>query len=454
MSKKVVAGGLAAVVLLSGAWAGTTWYSGQKVEHFYKEAVQAANKNSINPVSFKVTSYERGFLSSKVNWEASLMLDPCQPDQSIVLAGYDEVKQGFIPSLGWASIDTHIIWPDAWQAPIKKVFGNKQPLQIHSKVNLLGNLSSTLSSPAVEWADEAVKISWGGMNADMSIANQKKLELDVETPKLTVKSAGSASNEFELNNMHYQISQTDYNAPFSDGNTRLKVERLLLNVGGQAWGLKALQFATESKTTKDVLGLTAGYDIDKIELNNKSIGDFKSKLSLNNVKTSAANEAYKAFAVLQKQCNPAPAELVNVLKPVLKNGFSIKLEKADLNLFDGKATVNGAVVVPALTDADLQAPETVLNKMTANGILQVSNKLLIGVFNQTQQLQGQPVTSPAEVQQAIDMLMQGGIQQGVVSKTADGYQSIFSLKDGQPFINGKPMGAGSVNTSASADYAE
>ncbi len=440
MSKKVVAGGLAAVVLLSGAWAGTTWYSGQKVEHFYKETFAEANKSSISPVSFKITSYERGFLSSKVNWEAIVALDPCQPDSNFVLTGYDNVQQGFIPSLGWASIDTHIIWPDALQSTLKEVFGNKEPLKIHSRVNFLGNVSSTFSSPAIEWANEAIKLSWAGLNADLSIANQKKLELDFEAPKLTVQNVGSVTNEFALEKVQYKISQADYNLPFSDGTASFKAGSLLLNTGGQAWGLKSLHFGSESNTKNDLLNLQAEYKVDKIELNKKAIGDFKSKFSLNNIKASAAADAYKAFAKLQKQCNPAPDLLVNALKPVLKNGFNLKLESADLSLFDGHAKANGAVVIPALSDADLQAPQTLITKVNANALLQVSDKLLIGVFNQANQLKGQPASSPAETQQAIQMLMQGGIQQGFVSKTADGYQTIFSFKDGQPVVNGKAIG--------------
>lgn len=452
MSKTLVAGGLAAVVVLSGAWAGTTWYSGQKVERFYKETFQAANKNSISPISYKITSYERGFLSSKVNWEANVVLDPCQPDSGFVLTGYDNVQQGFIPSLGWASIDTHIIWPDALQSTLKDVFGTKEPLKIHSRVNLLGNVSSKVSSPAVEWANEAVKLSWAGLNADLSIAGQKKLELDFEAPKLTVKNVGSASNEFALEKIQYKISQADYNAPFSDGSASFKADSLLLNVGGNAWALKSLHFGGESATKNDLLALQAIYNIDKIELNKKDIGDFKSKFSLSNVKASAATQAYNAFAHLQKQCNPAPDLFINALKPVLKNGFSVKLENADLKLFDGHAKVNGGITVPALTDADLQAPITVAKKVAANGVLQVSNKLLVGIFNQANQLKGQPAGSPAEAQQAIDMLMQGGIQQGFVSKTADGYQTIFAFKDGQPLVNGKPLAASPVNMSAQADY--
>lgn len=436
----LVVGGLAAVLLLGGTWAGTTWYSGHKVEQIYQHSIQKVGKDSMGMISMKLTSYERGFLHSKANWELSLTLDPCKPDDSIVLAGYDNIRQGFIPSLGWASVDSHIIWPDAVQAKLKEVFAKREPLKIHSRVNLLGNISSHITSPPVEWVDEAIKLSWAGMSADVSIANQKQLKLEVDAPKLMIQSAGSTKDQFLLEKIRYNITQSDYSSPFSDGSASFKAGNLALNVGGQAWALKSLEFGSESSNKNDVLTLKAGYDIDKIELNQQKIGDFSTRLSLNNVKTAAATEAYKAFAEFQKQCHPTPDALVNALKPILRNGFNVKVERADLTLFDGQATLNGQVVVPALTDADLQVPEAIVRKVAANGVLQVSNKLLVGIFNQASQLKGQPPSSVAEAQQAIDMLMQGGVQQGYVNKTADGYQTTFAFKAGQTLINGKAVG--------------
>ncbi len=442
MSKKIVVGGVAAVVLVGATWAGTTWYSGQKVESVYHEAIQQANKESLSPISFKLTSYKRGFLSSKANWEASVVLDPCQPNDALVLTGYDDIHQGFIPSFGWASIDTHIIWPDAVQAKLKEVFGSKEPLKIHSKISLLGNFSSSVSSPAVEWADQAAKLSWAGLSGDINVAGQKKVEFDFKAPKLVVMDIASKTNQLTLEKIHYEGNQADMSAPFSDTNAAFNVANIETNIGGTPWALKGLAFKSSGGSKNDLLEFNVSYDVNKIEINKKAVGDFKSKLTVNNIKAAAAAEAYKTFAKLQKQCNPAPDQLIKALKPVLKNGFNIKLDNADLSLFDGHAKASGALLVPPLSDADLQVPQALISKITATGLFQVTDKLLVGVFNQVNQLKGQPAGSPAEARQAIQMLMQGGVDQGFVSKTADGYQTIFTFKDGQPVVNGKALGQG------------
>ena len=439
MSKKVLAGGLAAVVLLGGAWAGTTWYSGQKVEQIYQQSIQKASKDSMGMFSLKLTSYERGFLRSKANWELTLTLDPCNPNDSFVLAGYDNIQQGFIPSLGWASVDSHIIWPDAVQARLKEIFGSKEPLTIESKVDFLGNIHMAVSSPAIAWADQSVKLDWKGLEGDLKYSTKNSLDVNVEAPKLQVFDVGSKTGQFTLEKIYYTSSQADASVPFSETTAKFGLGRLEAVMGPQQWALGDLSFSSEGKTKQDVLQFNADYTIKHIEIAKKPVGDFKAKFSLNNISAAAARQSYEAFSALQKQCNPTPQQMIDAFKPVLMHGFNAKLDNAQLKLFDGKAIANGTLSIANLSDADLQNPDVLRQKVTVDGLLQISDKILTGAFEQVSALKGEP-SSPAESAQAVQMLMQGMLQQGIVTKTADGYQSVFKLQAGQPVLNGKLLG--------------
>lgn len=443
MSKKVVAGSVAAVVLLSGVWAGTTWYSGQKIEQIYQQSIEQARKDSKGLFSLKLTSYQRGFLHSKANWELTFALDPCSPESNIVLAGYDDIQQGFFPSLGWASVDSHIIWPDAVQARLKEFFGTQEALKIKSRVDLLGNIHMAVSSPAVKWADQSMKLDWKGLDGKLKYSTKKSLDMDFSAPKLEVFDVASKTNQLIAEKIYYTASQENASVPFSATTAKFGLGRLETVMQGQQWALGDLSFSSEGKTRQDLLQFTAAYNVKQIEIAKKPVGDFNAKLSLNNVNAAAARQSYDAFYALQRQCHPTSEQIFAAFKPVLTHGFNVKLDNAQLKLFDGKAVANASVTLPVVTEADLQQPASLLQKLTATGLLQVSDKLLTGAFEQANALQGQPV-NPEGSAQAVQMLMQGMLQRGVFTKTADGYQSIFNLQAGQPVLNGKVMGPQAV----------
>jgi uncharacterized protein YdgA (DUF945 family) len=437
MSKKaVIASSILAILGVS--WAGTTWYSGHKVESVYQQYIQQFNQETLSPVSIKLTSFERGFLSSKANWEIAYAIDPCQPNDKITLAGYDNIHQGFIPSLGWASIDSHIILPDDIQAKAKEIFGDKEPLQIYSRINWLGNLSTSIKSPAVEWANKTAKINWQGLDGDIKFSGDQKVSFDIKAPKLLVIDNASDDKQFSIEKIRYQGEQHSEQTFLPVGEVSFEVQSIDLKNAGQQWAVKQLTFKNKNQIKDQLLSATGDYNIGHIELNKKNIGDFKSQIAVDNLDADAVQKTYKSFTQLQKQCNPSPSQMIEAFKPMLIKGLSFKVNHLDLKLFDGHATSKAAISIPALNDTELKNPEQVLQKINANALVQVSNSLLTGVLQEANQLKGEPI-SPAEATQHVQMLLEGYVKLGWLSKTATGYQAAFDLKSGVPSLNGKPF---------------
>lgn len=437
MSKKIVAAS-SIVAVLGVTWVGTTWYSGHRVEGIYQQYIQQFNQETLSPVSFKLTSFERGFVRSKANWEMTYVLDPCHPNDKITLAGYDNINQGFIPSLGWASIDSHIIWPDALQAKVKEIFGDKEALQIYSRINLLGHLNTTLKSPAVTWSNQTANINWDGLEGDIRVSNAGKLAFDVKAPKLVVTSAVSNSSQFAVERIRYQGEQQSAQTLLPVGDASFEIHAIDLSNAGQQLAFKNIVFKNSNTMKDKLLSATGDYKIKTIELNKKNIGDFKTSFVLNNLNADAMKQTYQAFAQLKKQCNPSSTQLLQAFKPVLKQGVTLKLDTFDLKLFDGHATSKVSLTIPALSDADFNSSEQLAQKVDASALLNISNPLLAGVLKEVNQLKGEPI-SAAEASQHVEILLQGYVERSWLNKTVDGFQAAFTMKAGELTLNGKPL---------------
>lgn len=424
------------LVVLGAGWAGSTWYSSQQMETYYQKNIHKFNATTLSPVAIKLTSFKQGFLKSRANWEISLTLDPCQPDNSMVLTGYDEIQHGFIPSLGWASIDSHIIWPDSVETKIREVFKGQEPLTVHTRVNLLGSINTRLQSPAAQWQGKTVQVNWQGMQGSLKLTTSNKIKFDLRAPKLLVNNLASNSGSIAFDDMRYQGEQKSGNSLLPLGTTTLSLDSMQASLAQQQWGLRDVKLSSKNQVNKDMLSAEASYKVDKILLGQQDIGNFKANLTLGHIPAQAAQQSYVAFNRLQRQCNPSRQDMLKALEPVLKEGFQVNLSQADLNLFKGTAQANALIVMQPLPAAAQQSPEQILKKIMANGKVQVSDQLLSGIFEQISRLKGQPI-SPAEAGQTVQMLMQGMLEQGYFTKTATGYQATFALTNGQPSINGK-----------------
>jgi uncharacterized protein YdgA (DUF945 family) len=426
------------VAAIGAGWVGSTWYSSQHTEIYYQQNIQQFNATTLSPVSIKLTSFKQGFLQSRANWEISLTLDPCQPDNSMVLTGYDEIQHGFIPSLGWASIKSHIIWPDSVEARMRQIFKGQEPLTIYTRVNLLGSTSTRLQSPTAQWQGDNFQINWQGLQGSLKLSNSNKIRFDLKAPKLLLKNLASTTESIAFDEIRYRGEKKTGNSMLPLGDTTLSLHSVQAQLGQQQWGLRDLTFISKNQINKDMLSASASYKIDQFLLNQKNVGNFKANLMLGHIPVQAAQQSYVAFNRLQRQCNPSAQDLLKALEPVLKKGFQVNLSQADLTLFNGEAQANALIVMQPLSVVRQQSIEQILEKLMVNGKLQVSDQLLGGVFEQLNRLKGQQI-SPAEAEQTVHMLMQGILEQGYLTKTATGYQTTFAVTEGRTTINGKAL---------------
>lgn len=439
MNKIALVGGT--VVALAGvSWAGTTWYSSQQFEPYYQQAVQQFNQNTLSPVTFKVTSFKRGFAQSRANWELSLKIDPCQPDNTLVLTGYDIIQHGVVPSLGLASIDTHIIWPDGIDEKLKKVFANQEPLEIHSKVSLLGNLTTTITSPKANLQAGLMQVDWQGLQGKIKFSdNSQQVSFDVRAPKVTITKQDTNTQLLAMSDLRYHGKQQTKPSLLPLGKAEFSIEQLQAGSTGSQFDFKNIQFERKNELNNKQIRADYNYQIGDIKLNKQPVGDFKAEVLLEHVSEQVAQQTYQALSKLQQQCNPSSQAMIEVFTPLLNSGFQIRLKDATLNAFKGSANVTATITKTATETKTSQIqPELLLKQLSASGRVQVSEQLLIGAIETISTLKGQPNTK-AETSQFIQMMTQNLLQQGYLVKTSTGYQTAFALQQGQMSVNGKAV---------------
>lgn len=421
-------------LVIAAGWLGSTWYSSQQMESYYQKNIRKFNSRTLSSVLIRLTSFQQGFLQSRANWEISLTLDPCHPEDAMVITGYDEIHNGFIPSLGWASIDSHIIWPDTVEARIREVFQGQEPLTIHSRVNLLGSINTRLESPAAQWQGKTVQLNWQGLQGSLKVSPRNKINFDFRAPKLLVRHLASNRDSLSFDQLRYQGMQKSGDSMLPLGTTTVSLDSMQANWAQQQWALHKITLHSKNQVNRNMLSAEASYKVNKILLGQQEVGNFKARVMLGHIPAQAAQQSYVAFNRLQHQCKPSASDMIKALQPILKAGFQVNLSQADLHLFNGRAQANALIMMQPVTAQ--QSPEQILKKIMVNGKLQVADQLLDGLFSQMSHLTGQPV-SPAEAAQSVQMLMQGMLEQGYFTKTATGYQTTFALGDGQLNVNGK-----------------
>lgn len=439
MSKKIAIGG-AAAALLGVSWAGTTWYSSQQFEPMYQSSIKEFNQTTLSPVVLKLTSFQQGFFQSRANWEISLTTDPCQPTKTMVLTGYDIIQHGFVPSLGWASVDTHVIWPDAIDSKLKQIFGQQEALSIHSKVSLLGNISTTIQSPKAHWQGETLQANWQGLYGKLKLSDHRQqIKFDVRVPDLKVLTIKENKQLFTLSDMRYQGERQAKPSLLPLGKTEFSVDQLQAGSTQTQVLLDNITMNSKNELNQKQISAHINYAIGNIQINKKPIGDFKTAILLEHISEQAAQQTYQAFSKLQQQCRPNSQAVIAAFAPLFEHGFQLRLDEATLNAFKGVAQANALLTMPATPKASQLDSKALLQQLTASGRIKLSEQLLTGAIETMSSLKGEQI-SKAEAAQMVTAMMQGLLQQGYLVKTSTGYQTAMALQQGRASINGKPVG--------------
>lgn len=180
--KKLIGVILGIVVLAAAGFVGAAYWSGQRAERWYKEALaEAKNPN----VKFDTVKYERGVFSSQVETRVQFVLPeggaPGGPDPSFSIR--QDIYHGPLPLAGrgvagvpmqWGSavVRATLVKNSGWVQELAKLYGNQEPIEAISTVGFDGASSTRVAMPPLTLSDieDLQSLKFAGLQGQFQVA--------------------------------------------------------------------------------------------------------------------------------------------------------------------------------------------------------------------------------------------------------------------------------------------
>ena len=333
--------GLGGLVVLATAAIGGNLYADKSLDLYYQQ------NQKTNLVSIQYKNFNMGAMQGSADWAAQLSFDPCKPKDVLMLTGKDEIKR----SWNGYHIESKINLQQGSEV-FQKIL--KQPLTAQTKIDWLGVVHSSLTTPVFEKNDADTQTRIDSMTFKVDAKSKddqlKILNAKLEIPNMTVS---DKLGHLEMREVELETTQ-GLSSTLDEGKTQLNIasiKRTDRNV--QQFGSGEFKdFALMMNTGIDQH--TVNFDT---QLNIKEVVMHKiptlQKLQMNfNLKALNKQKVQAFFDLLEKNSEVCVAkeeltpELANRLLSIVNEGFAFESQNNQINLGEGfaKASLSGKVM--------------------------------------------------------------------------------------------------------------
>ena len=333
--------GLGGLVVLATAAIGGNLYADKSLDLYYQQ------NQKTNLVSIQYKNFNMGAMQGSADWAAQLSFDPCKPKDVLMLTGKDEIKR----SWNGYHIESKINLQQGSEV-FQKIL--KQPLTAQTKIDWLGVVHSSLTTPVFEKNDADIQTRIDSMtfkvDAKSKDAQLKILNAKLEIPNMTVS---DKLGHLEMREVELETTQ-GLSSTLDEGKTQLNIasiKRTDRNVQQLGSG-EFKDFALMMNTGIDQH--TVNFDT---QLNIKEVVMHKiptlQKLQMNfNLKALNKQKVQAFFDLLEKNSEVCVAkeeltpELANRFLSIVNEGFAFESQNNQINLGEGfaKASLSGKVM--------------------------------------------------------------------------------------------------------------
>jgi uncharacterized protein YdgA (DUF945 family) len=460
---------LAAIVILILCYPLGSWIIGVAVERHIDQL--ADRGQAMLPTLHRVASNRRGLLTSEVDsrYEAGPQLQitrhfhrgwfssadevhvelrgPAALHTPLRLSLQTTIHHGPICAtavFALACAETHIRAPSPLQAQLTRIFGNSEPLTIHSQLAFLGGGSGTLLSPAVTQArlSNGTTVDWGGLTATFHDgAAQDWYDLAARAPSLSFANdkAVLQMQAMELN-MHARRAL----GAMYVGDSLLRLKHLSASAPDQSRrvSLEDLVFGNRSQMEDRFMSVSYQLGAGAISTQSLTLTGAHVDLSWKHLSLAALQallEAMRSAGQPDESVAPA-ARAGNLLAAIRQPLQALLLDQPEMDIdrlsavsAKGQAMVSGVIRLPGATPADLDVPLLLLQKLDARIELSVDEAFLAT-------LPGAAANGLAQLQPLID--------QGYLTRANGALHTQFVFHGGLPTLNGKPVNPSMMRPSA------
>ena len=425
MNKWVGAGlvGLGVVAL------GGPYLSGTEAESQYQRAIESLNKQTgITAIS---ESYEKGYLGADA--VTVIKIDRTELDDDLP----QEIKLSTHISHGLYSVSalTHLVLDDAATAEFKELLGDKPPVEIVTKVNLLGDASIIATTPEInftkEGGGETVSISVFQMTIDVP-SDHKQVKANVSWPGMNVSGAdGDALTIGRLSMQQTGSQLTDY---LWTSDMSMTLDSITGADDGQKFDLKKLKISSlTEEASAGRINSSFEMTVNSIKLNEDEFKNQKLVFALRDLAIEEFDALMETFDKLEEtaQISDPQQQAMAQMEQFARIGQDVtnlfnkglKIDISELFVSTSKGDVKGKLHLeqPESDAVNGAGPAALLQTTKGNLSLSIPVMLIEG---------GTP-----EMQQQLDALL----AQNFIVKEGEIYKTEATLENMMINVNGTEL---------------
>lgn len=302
MKKPIIITLGALVVIAAGGYTGSVWYFGKKAQDVSDEMYRRVTEAPNPFIKITQRDYQRGLFSAtetlrlEINIPAGskTVKDALEPEglaKPLVIAFRSTIKHGPLigTELALASSLTEVVSAES-SPEFMKLFGDKPPLELHSKLLMDGSGTAKLSSPALTYNKPATEggattVVWGGAGMDMSFTKGlAQFSAKLTLPKLEVTDGDG--NLLAFNGFSYVADGKrafDDVSNFYSGSAKVALQSLEAKYPNQqatALQIQNIRLDADTPISGEFMDFVMKSSAESLELGSQKYSDINYDISL------------------------------------------------------------------------------------------------------------------------------------------------------------------------------
>jgi uncharacterized protein YdgA (DUF945 family) len=360
-----------------------------------------------------------------------------------------EIHHG--PICGWtcfalAGAEAHVSFTGPLQASLTRLFGNREPITIRTRLDFFGGGSATMSSPAFELAQigQDARLNWGGLDGTMRYGTRQDwYDITAAAPSLRVD---GAQGTFQVDGMSLGARAKRVLRTLYESDSRIEVKHLSVTGADKARHvtIEDMLFINQSHAQDHFMSvnyqLGAGAIVaqpltlssEHVDLTWKHLG-VESLEALTTAMRAAGQETNASVAAAARAQRMMTA-IKQPLETLLLEDPEMDVDRLSVANAQGQGLVTGVIRLVGVSAADFEAPALLLRKLDVRLDLAIDEAFLAS-------LPGPGANALTQLQPMID--------QGYITRANGALRTQILFRGGQPTLNGKPFNPASMRPATS-----
>lgn len=387
---------LAGAAILVAAYAGSSWYVGKKAEaeinHQVNEinaaiATQLALSLGEGEIKLNVVDYDRGWFSSKVNYEVRIK---SAKDEQFQFLAQDHLRHGPFPfaAIAKGHIAPLLAYSDAKLLPTKETqplfdaAKGEEPLRAHSFISFGGATKTVIDLAAIDYRDEdgnqVLMAKSEGQVDYVRKGGKEQADFTMTFPSLSLV-VDEGDLHVQLNGMRANGSITEQDkAQASEGE--LHIDQLGINVENSTQVfIENIKTASSYEVKDGLLDSMLTYDFGKILADKQDLGQMQLDVGVKRLDYVMLNQ----LSQVDDLDSMDEDELLPMIKQILVNKPEVYINNFMLSNPAGSSTLTSDVrfATTALDPVENEELDLGHYVESLNADIRLSRQMIKGYFS-------------------------------------------------------------------------